>query len=85
MLWAKPQKCNSPVYGKCTWYSHSLGLHTFFQSLVLGLVLGPIVTFLHGDLVVNNQIAWGNILWGMFAMALAPIVVDAMKPTVVQE
>lgn len=71
-MFSKPQE---RIYNGSTvdYYWHSVSKKTIIQSLILGLVVGPIV-----HLLTHN-----GLVWCMFAMALAPVIVDFMRPTIV--
>lgn len=59
---------------QATWKTGCIGVKTFFQSVVLGLVGGPIVWLLkggHEDLPIC-----------ILGMAAAPFLVDLLRPTV---
>lgn len=57
-----------------TWKTGCIGMKTVIQSVVLGLVGGPIVYFLKGGK--------DELLLCILAMMAAPFVVDLLRPTV---
>lgn len=58
------------------WKTGCIGRRTVIQSVVLGLVAGPIVYLLKG----GSEQLW----WCILCMAVAPFLVDFLRPTVVR-
>jgi len=56
--------------------SQKITRRTIFQSIVLGLVAGPICFFLFPD-----KHGVGDFVWCCVAMFLAPLIVDLIRPT----
>jgi hypothetical protein len=85
LAWAMPRHFSRVPFGgyragywqgrPARYYGWSLSPNSFFQSAVLGALGGPIVFGLMG----------GSLLWSIGGMALAPLVVDLLKPTILYE
>lgn len=58
------------------WKTGAIGRKTVFQSVVLGVIAGPILYFCKG----GSEALW----FCMLCMAAAPFIVDLLKPTVVR-
>lgn len=60
--------------GHVTWKTGCIGQKTFIQSVVLGVVAGPVVYLIKG----GKEELWFCVL----AMMAAPFIVDLLRPTV---